>query len=156
MSKRDSIFLYIIRTRVAKTIIVILLSFHLVWMLNWIPYYIHSSGYEKSKISCEKHIDGMTFYVVSPVYPSFTGNYAITNEEGMVLIIWPRSISHTTAEYGFDSEKYRCYIDKSGRYCRHDVMPYSEEEEKEIEEFIKNNRDILMEMIDAAEKEWGL
>lgn len=141
-------------------LISIFLIWNIVWGINYYSYYKYSDGYEKSPINYFKSIKDYTYTVDCPSYLRLTGNFAVTNNDDLSILIWP-SLFANSAEYGvsIDDKKrnatYRFYVDKDLNYLRHEDMDYSEPDEEYIKSLLYKNSKELSEMQQLAVKEWA-
>lgn len=101
-----------------------------------------------------------TYTVACPTYLSFTGNFALTNNDDLSLIIWPSLFMCDSGEYGigiFDQEKnftYRFYVDNNLQYLNVKENNYSDDEERYLHELLDEHRKELNEMHQLAKIEW--
>ena len=111
------------KKKLVTHILLILFSFFLIWNIVWAvnfyTYYRFSSGYIKSPVSYIKSGKDYTYTVACPAYLSFTGNFALTNNDNLSLIIWPALFMRGNSEYGvgiYDEKldsTYRFYVNNS-------------------------------------------
>ena len=78
----------------------IFLIWNIIWAVNYYNYYKFSSGYEKTPINYVKSGKDYTYTVACPTYLSLTGNFALTNNDNLSIIIWPAFLMQGTSEYG--------------------------------------------------------
>lgn len=150
--------------KIAKYIILILiilfLIWNIVWAVNFYCYHKTTEGYEKSPVSYIKSGKDYTYTVVKPHYLSFTGNFAITNNKALSLIIWPGIFFKGDSEYGIgiydhrSEETYRFYVDKNLKYLEDKNDVYSDLEEKRIKKLLKKYEGNLEKMLQLANLEW--
>lgn len=161
MKSRDSMFLYIITSKVTRVLITFFLMWNIIWCINWYQYQKHTKEYTKTPHTYYSIIDDYTCTVAAPEYLKFTGNYAITSENGIGIIIWPHVFSFGTPVYGIEFSVdeniiYRFYVDENLNYLSNDEMHYDEEDEIEIKMLLNAHKDEIHNMMQIAEKEWGL
>lgn len=161
MKKRDSIFLYIIKSKPAKIVIAVLLIWNIAWFMNWYPYERQAQNYSKSPHHYYREIDDYVGVVAAPKYLQFVGNYAITNENRFGIIIWPKKLFWGKTEYGIEipvdeNYIYRFYVDKNLNYLSDDGMGYNAAEEIEIKELLEVHKATLYAMMQVAKEEWDL
>lgn len=139
--------------------IIVFIVYNCAWFANWWQYaklctdeYIyagHGSYYRDDP--------PYTFSIKTPDYLSFTGNYAITIEDGSCLLIWPNTFTSCYI-YGislpYNDSMCNCYIDRNACYQRSEKMVISEEEEQIIEQLLSERKMFLETMLDEADVEW--
>ncbi len=141
-------------------LISIFLIWNIVWGINYYSYYKYSDGYAKSPINYFKSEKDYTYTVDCPSYLRLTGNFAVTNNDDLSIIIWP-SLFMRSAEYGISAEDrkknvtYRFYVDEDLNYLRHEDLNYALPDEAHIKSLLKKSRTELSEMQRLASKEWN-
>ena len=119
-----------------------LLIWNGIWYINYKAYGRFTSGYLKSPVNYVKSGDDFTYTVDPPSYLRFTGNFAITNNKELSLVIWPSLFMKGKAEYGIGildksaNLVYRFYVDESMNYIRVPEMNYTEDEELHVKNLI--------------------
>lgn len=162
MRKCDSMLLYIIRSKPIKIIFLLLILFNLVWIMNWYSYHKYTDHYVKSKHNYYCEVNNYACTIAPPKYPLFTGNYAITDENGLGIVIWPHFLDfYPPEEYGIEIHVdedmiYRFYTNKNLSYVEHKEMPYSKVDTNAILKHLKKHRIELLNMMQTAISEWGL
>lgn len=149
---------------IIKYMLLILLCFFLVWNILWLinfyTYYKFSSGYMKSPISYVKSGKDFTYTIACPKYLSLKGNFALTNNDNLSIIIWPALLMHGTSEYGvgiYDEKTdstYRFYVDKDLKYLHIDDNKYEDSEEKTIQLLLEKHQIDLYKMRQLVKEEW--
>lgn len=140
-------------------LISVFLTWNIVWGINYYGYYKYSTGYEKSPINYFKSEKDYTYTVDGPSYLRLTGNFAITNNDDLSIIIWP-SLFMRSAEYGISIEDkkknatYRFYVDEGLKYFSHKDMNYTQSEENYIKSLLDKNKEELSKMQQLAAREW--
>lgn len=153
--KKKKIIKYIL-----LTLLGLFLIWNTVWAVNYYTYYKFSSGYMKSPVNYIKSGKDYTYTVACPSYLSLTGNFALTNNDDLSIIIWPAVFMRGTSEYGvgIQDEKsdttYRFYVDKDLKYLHIDDMGYSDSEEITIKSLLKKYQKDLYEMRQLVKDEW--
>lgn len=138
----------------------IVLVWNIIWVVNYYGYYKYSTGYTKSPINYFKSEKDYTYTVDGPSYLRLTGNFAITNNDDLSIVIWP-SLFMRSAEYGIsidDKKKnvtYRFYVNGGLDYLRHKEMNYSQSDEDYIKSLLQKKNKELSEMQQLAEEEWN-
>lgn len=161
MKKRDSIFLYILKSKPVKIVIAGFLIWNIVWFMNWYPYEKQAQNYSKTPQGYYKGIDDYACGIAAPDYLRFTGNYAIIRDDRLGIIIWPKKPFWGKTEYGIEipvdeNYIYRFYVDKNLNYLSDEEMEYTAEEEEEIKKLLKIHKDTLSIMMQVAKEEWDL
>ncbi len=143
------------------TIVFLFLVWNILWAINFHDYHKKTSGYEKTPMSYVKSGRQYTYTVVCPSYLSFTGNFAITNNEELSLIIWPGAFIKDKMEYGIgiydpkSEDTYRFYIDKNLEYHKERNDFYSDLEEDRIRRLLHKYKQDLEIMLELANSEWN-
>lgn len=152
--------------RKLKLLILILIAvfilWNAVWYMNYSTYAKFTSGYLKSPVNYVKSGDHFTYTVDPPSYLRLTGNFAITNNKELSLIIWPSLFMKGKAKYGIGIEDestdliYRFYVDEELNYIHVSEMNYAKDEEIYVEKLLDEHRSSLLEMYTLAKDEWHL
>lgn len=135
------------------------LIWNILWAVNFYSYYKLTSGYEKSPVSYIKSGEDYTYTVACPAYLSTTGNYALTNNDNLSIIIWPGFMGGAF-EYGIGiydeilGSTYRFYVDKNLEYLPIEDNKYSEAEAKTLQILLEKYRENLDKMYQLAKAEW--
>lgn len=158
--KRDRIFPHILKSKSVRVIAAIFLLINIIWLINWWPYHQDISGYTKAIYGYYRDVEDYTCTVFPPSYLRFVGNYSVSNEDKMTLIIWPRTILRRNTEYGVkmladDGFIYEFYIDRNLEYVQCVEMKYLHEEEEYIRKQLRERGGDLRRMFSIAEQEWG-
>ncbi len=138
------------------------LIWNIVWSVNFYTYYKFSSGYMKSPVSYIKSGKDYTYTVACPRYLSFTGNFALTNNDNLSIIIWPAIFMLGNSEYGagiydeMSDSTYRFYVDEDLKYLYKNEMGYSDSEEKTIQILLGKYQKDLHKMRRLAYDEWNI
>jgi hypothetical protein len=141
-------------------VLLVVALWHFIWFANYYTFYKDSAGYEKYKVNYAKFVDGYSFTLQCPRYPSFTGNYAVGNETAG-LIIWPGFFARGDTAYGLElySEQkkmyYRFYVDSDMKFL--DVSNnFTNTEKKIILSLLDKYNVEIKEIFQLAVKEWSL
>lgn len=147
-----------------KKILLVFLSLFLicniVWAINFYNYYKFISGYEKSPISFVKSGQDYTYTIACPSYMNLAGNFALTNNDNLSIIIWPNLFACGASEYGvgiYDEKSdstYRFYVDKELKYLNIDDNEEKDTEKQIIKSLLKTYQQELFEMRQLIKKEW--
>lgn len=161
MKKRDSMMLYIASSKPAKIIIVCFLMWNIVWFLNWNLYQRHTENYVKTPHSYYREIVDYTCTIVAPKYLRLGGNYAVVNENGIGIIIWPQFFYAGAPEYGIEIPSneniiYRFYVDENLNYISDNRMCYEKADEDKIRNLLDKYKRDLNKMMQIAKNEWEL
>ena len=98
-----------------------------------------------------------------PDYPSFTGNYAITNaDDTLSLIIWPKSLFREESRFGLQmyddvwKEGYMFYVDRDMKYSDAENPGFSEREKEKILDWMERRDAEIRQLKELAEAEWKI
>lgn len=145
-------------------IIMFFLIYNIIWFFNYKSYGSISDDYEKFDGMYVKEDKRKFDYTWSyPKYLSFTGNYAITNEDDTLsLIIWPKSLLKKESRFGLQiyskvkKEGYMFYIDREMNYLYPENIDFSEKQEEEILKLMKAHETEIKDLMELADKEWEI
>lgn len=145
--------------------IVFVLLWNVIWAANYLKYRQKGEGYENYQNKFSNVKDGYSYTVKCPDLFSFTGNYAVTNEDNTItLIVWPKLfLKGAFEEYKmglqiYDNEMshgYMFYIDSNLAYIRNENNPFTPEEEETIERLLEKRQEGLREIYQLARNEFG-
>ncbi len=142
---------------------VIAVIYFITWGINWYQFYRNVDiEYEqlrdKTFIKCN---DNNTFTIKCPDLFSFTGNYAIS-DDNVAIIIWTRPFSKVKEAIGVEISDesgfkiYRFYIDNEINYDEKNSTKFSIEETNAIETLLNQHRETVIHMIDKCVEEWKI
>lgn len=134
-------------------ILILALLYGLVWFINlkyvYDPFIKEVPKHESGLYFLYDEETNYSFNVKPPVFPSFTGNLGVSDDEGAGFIIWPGFFGKNY-EYGArvkdGDSTYQVKLDKD--------MKLLSEDDEEIEEAYEKNKDLIKTMWDSAEKIW--
>ena len=139
-----------ILSKFISTILIIVLVFHLLWYINYSKF-PKVSGYEQGVKNYYKEFEEYIISYHPPQYPSFTGNYAISDyEEDVQIIFWPKTLMKKESEIGVilhnkeNNTSYLFYVDDQFRYLA-DKSTLDEPEEEIALKLLENNESKLKE-----------
>lgn len=101
-----------------------------------------------------------TYTIGCPSYLSLTGNFSLTNNDNLSVIIWLGLFMHGASEYGvsiYDENldtTYRFYVNKDLKYLRVEEMGYTVSEEKEVQALLAEYQQDLNKMRQLVKDEW--
>ncbi|MFT8322121.1 MAG: hypothetical protein ABF649_14575 [Bacillus sp. (in: firmicutes)] len=136
---------------ILASIVGVIIAYSLMWFLNnQIVFNKYEKGFEDIGINKTKSIKEYTLSVKKSDYGSFTGNLAITNEDGsLTIIIWPSLFG---MENGImineDNNTYQIMVKKN-----FDVLDETDEYGKQL---IEKYREDLSKMKEIANDEWNI
>ena len=102
-----------------------------------------------------------TLTIDPPSYFSFTGNYAISDNGSLSVIIWPKPFMIGAPKYGvsiYDNNNgiiYRFYVDKCYKYAYIPENTYTNEEIKCINSIMVGYKQTIKNMDSIIHKEWN-
>lgn len=132
------------------------------WSLNFYQYYRQTEGYLKSPISYVKSETDYTYTVGCPDIGSFVGNYALSNNEDVVLLIWPNLFMWGTHTYGvriFNEDencKWGFYVNEKLEYISSENNELDESRVEKCKQLLNEHLKELKCMQEIAKKEWDL
>lgn len=140
------------------------LIFNLIWFLNYRSYGTVSGDYERYNGMYVKEDSREFDYTWSgPDYPSFNGNYAITNaDDTLSLIIWPKSLFREESWFGLQmyddvwKEGYMFYVDRDMNYSDAENPEFSEREKEKILDWMEKRDAEIRQLKELAEAEWKI
>lgn len=156
-----------IRIKGKYVLIVVLLAIlivHGLWWGNRALYnkYITDDYRAPHRSLYGKNVSGINYSVKKPGYPSFHGNFAITNNDGTIsLIIWPGVFFIGDYEYGLQiydndiEQGYMLYVDKDLNYLDTEKNKYVVDGKEIILEILQKNAQELQEILQLTQEEWG-
>jgi hypothetical protein len=148
--------------KIGLTILVLLLVWHVVWLGNYYAYYDLSDGYQRHYINMVRFEKDYTYTLQCPRYPSFVGNFALSNNDNILIIVWPGLFVNESYTYGLEiydediDQTYRIYVDSELNYLDIRENKLTNEERTMAYMLLSKYDDALTTMKQLVETEWGI